>query len=84
MPGLLFCPRTPPTQPTLPNFLENTLIPYAFRSVDGVGRVISERVRARSILFDPEALPKLLVNAVVPVGFGTPFESATFQLVPFT
>jgi hypothetical protein len=29
-------PGTPATPPTLPNFLENTLIPYAFRSVGGV------------------------------------------------
>ena len=43
---------TPSTPPTLPNFLENALIPYAFRSVGGVGGVISPRL-ARSNSTNP-------------------------------
>jgi hypothetical protein len=31
---------TPPTPPTLPNFLENGLFPYRFKSVGRVGGVI--------------------------------------------
>jgi hypothetical protein len=30
---------TPPTSPTLPNFLENRLIPYRFKNAVGVGGV---------------------------------------------
>ena len=33
----------PPTPPTLPNFLETTLIPCRFRSVGGVGGIVTRR-----------------------------------------
>jgi hypothetical protein len=61
---------TPPTPPTLPNFLENTLVPYRFKSVGGVGGVIQHGLLAvnlreaveptRSVLF-----PSFVVNVLL-------------------